>query len=142
MKTPSSIDRRALGFNMTPMIDVVFLLIIFFLLSSHLARQETQPKLPLPEAQSGVQDPADATPRVVVNVHADGTVMLLGKDVSAEQLQAQLAARRDRQGDELQLRIRCHRDVPYHYVKPVMLAATHAGIWNVQFAVVRDAPRS
>ena len=35
------------------MIDVVFLLIIFFLVSSHLARQESQLPLPLPDAVSG-----------------------------------------------------------------------------------------
>ena len=38
---------------MTPMIDVTFLLIIFFLVSSHLAQQELQVDLELPAAASG-----------------------------------------------------------------------------------------
>ena len=39
--------------NLTSLIDVVFLLIIFFLVSSHLAKQESQLELPLPVADSG-----------------------------------------------------------------------------------------
>ena len=53
MRVPSRVLSHQVGFNMTPMIDVVFQLIIFFLLSSHLAKQETQLPLPLPEAISG-----------------------------------------------------------------------------------------
>ncbi|MBT6848587.1 MAG: biopolymer transporter ExbD, partial [Planctomycetaceae bacterium] len=55
MQTPRYARSKETGFNMTPMIDVVFLLIIFFLVSSHLARQETQLELDLPEASSGEQ---------------------------------------------------------------------------------------
>ena len=47
MRVPSNLRSGSLGFNMTPMIDVVFLLIIFFLVSSHLAKQEVQMPLPL-----------------------------------------------------------------------------------------------
>ena len=38
MRLPTDSTSRELSTNMTPMIDVVFLLIIFFLVSSHLAR--------------------------------------------------------------------------------------------------------
>ncbi len=41
---------------MTPMIDVTFLLIIFFLVSSHLAKQENFLKLDLPTAAAGAVD--------------------------------------------------------------------------------------
>ena len=57
---------------MTPMIDVVFLLIIFFLVSSHLAKQEVQRDLPLPGADSGVDPAADESPRVIINVESTG----------------------------------------------------------------------
>ena len=42
MRLPKYQDRGSLEFNMTPMIDVTFQLIIFFLVSSHLAQQEIQ----------------------------------------------------------------------------------------------------
>ncbi|NLE37816.1 MAG: biopolymer transporter ExbD, partial [Pirellulaceae bacterium] len=69
MRVPNNLSRGGLGFNMTPMIDVVFLLIIFFLVSSHLARQEVQLELDLPAAVSGRQaDEKEGVRRVVVNI--------------------------------------------------------------------------
>ena len=68
MRLPNHLSRGGLGFNMTPMIDVVFLLIIFFLVSSHLARQEVQLDLDLPRAASGLRTPQDEARRIVVNV--------------------------------------------------------------------------
>lgn len=121
---------------MTPMIDVVFLLIIFFLLSSHLARQEAQLPLPLPIAESG-QRAIDQEARVVVNLRLDGTIIVSGNSVSADELQSYLQQRMGRVGQDLQLRVRSHREVPYQYVKPVLLAAARAGLWNVHFAVIR-----
>ena len=63
MRIPSPATTDGVGFNMTPMIDVVFQLIIFFLLSSHLAKQETQFALPLPAAESGQVEPAGRASR-------------------------------------------------------------------------------
>jgi len=68
MRAPSHPGRGAIGLNMTPMIDVVFLLIIFFLVSSHLARQEVELQLDLPEAGTGERPAEDDTRRVIVNV--------------------------------------------------------------------------
>ena len=59
---------------MTPMIDVVFLLIIFFLLSSHLAQRENRIDVDLPQATSGEEDLPSTQPRVTVTVLEDGSV--------------------------------------------------------------------
>ena len=93
MKFPSFSKGGEVGFNMTPMIDVVFQLIIFFLVSSHLAKQEVQYKLPLPEAKSGIQEKPSEKPRLTVNVLADGTLLFAGRQVTAGELQAHLAER-------------------------------------------------
>ena len=67
MQVPSSTTSRGeVGFNMTPMIDIVFLLIIFFIVSSHLARQETQLELALPAASSHAFVPHALSPGAVV----------------------------------------------------------------------------
>ncbi|MBI1248683.1 biopolymer transporter ExbD [bacterium] len=143
MRVPSNLKPGQAEFNMTPMIDVVFLLIIFFLLSSHLAKQEAQMPLPLPAAESGQEIIDDQMPRVVINIQADGTLILAGHHVSPDQLRDRLAAERQRSGDSIEVRIRCDRATPYANVKPVMLAATEAGIWSIAFSVIRpeDAQR-
>ena len=71
---------------MTPMIDVVFLLIIFFLVSSHLARQESQLELALPIALTGQDDIDTETPRLTINVKPDGSLWLAGRPVAKGQL--------------------------------------------------------
>jgi biopolymer transport protein ExbD len=143
MRIPTSVRRGGDRLNLTPLIDVVFLLIVFFLLSSHFARQETQLELPLPAAASGQPPADDARPRLTINVLADGRVLLGGDAVDADELAARLAIERARRGEAVEIRIRAARDVPYQAVEGVLRAAAKAGMWNVGFAVVeRDAPQA
>ena len=135
MKIPNFSKGGEVGFNMTPMIDVVFQLIIFFLVSSHLAKQEAHLKLPLPEARSGLADKPSEKPRLSVNVLVDGTLLFGGRQVTADELRSQLAERKSDKGEEVEVRIRGDRGTPYKHVEPVMLACTRAGIWNVSYSV-------
>ena len=136
MRVPTRAVSTEVGFNMTPMIDVVFQLIIFFLLSNHLAKQETQLPLPLPAATSGMVELADARPRLTVNVLADGTLLVANRPVKPDELVGLLRGRRAAHGDELEVRIRADRAVLYRRVEPVLVACVQAEIWNVAYAVV------
>ena len=122
--------------NMTPMIDVVFLLIIFFLVSSHLARQESQLPLPLPEAVSG-SDMDTTRERIVINVLGDGTLLLTGRKINTALLEGILASEKNRRGDDLEVRIRGDRTVPFRAVQPILSAVTKSGLSNVTFSVVQ-----
>jgi biopolymer transport protein ExbD len=124
------------------MIDVVFQLIIFFLLSSHLAKQEAQMKLPLPIADSGAKPVEKQTPRLTINVLEDGGLLLAGRRVGPRELPGRLAEKRAEAGEDLEVRIRSDRHVAYRAVEPILLSCARAGIWNVTFAVYRskDAP--
>ncbi|MCE2792336.1 MAG: ExbD/TolR family protein [Planctomycetota bacterium] len=141
MKVPRASSRGSFGFNMTPMIDVVFQLIIFFLVASHFARNETQLDLRLPVARSGAEDTDFETPRVTINVKADGTLWLSGREIAPERLTAQLTEVRSAEGDNLEVRIRGSRAATYADVEPIMRSCTEAGIWNVSYAVYREEPR-
>jgi biopolymer transport protein ExbD len=135
MRVPTRSVSGEVGFNMTPMIDVVFQLIIFFLLSSHLAKQEKEVPLPLPAAASGKAEAADDRPRLTVNVLADGTLLVANRMVTAEDLTPLLRERRAAHGEALEVRIRGDRGVLYGRVEPVLLACVKAGIWNVAYVV-------
>ncbi|MCA9202913.1 MAG: biopolymer transporter ExbD, partial [Planctomycetales bacterium] len=116
MRVPTQLRSGDFGFNMTPMIDVVFLLIIFFLVSSHLAKQEAQMQLPLPVADSGEEAAEDTLPRVTVNVMSDGGLMVSGRRVEANELLARLQQRLAEVGQDLEVRIRGDRQVDYQHV--------------------------
>ncbi len=137
MRIPSQARSERVGFNMTPMIDVVFLLIIFFLLSSHLARQETQLALPLPAAESAHPDAARDQPRVTIHVLADGTLLFANRTISTDELAGRLRERVVEHGSDLAVRIRGDRGVPYRHVEPILVACTQVGVWNVSYAVQR-----
>jgi biopolymer transport protein ExbD len=147
MRVPSHHSRGAVGFNMTPMIDVVFLLIIFFLVSSHLARQEVQMKLDLPDAGTGQRpDEDEHVRRIVVNVlpepRAGGQVMVGGRAMRAGELGPLIEYERDQAREapggptDLEVRIRTDRRAPYRLVEPIMVACADARVWRVTFAVV------
>ena len=137
MRLPQQHRRREVGFNMTPMIDVVFLLIIFFLVSSHLAKRESQLELPLPSAISGEKRTATEGPRVTVNVLPDGKIILAGRSVLGEQLVSLFQRAIQSDGRDVEVVVRTDRHVAFQYVEPIMLSCVRAGIWNVTFAVLR-----
>ena len=137
MKVPSTTGRSDVGINMTPMIDVVFQLIIFFLVSGHLVKQEMQLPLPLPTARSGKEQSDGDKPRLTINVLKDGQLLLAGRTTSTEDLAADLQDRFAKHGKDLEVRIRCDRAVAYEHVEPVMLACAKQGLWNVTYAVMR-----
>ncbi len=138
MRTPRYQPRRHYGMNMTPMIDVVFLLIIFFLVSSHLARQDARLELPLPIAKSGSDDFDLETPRMTINVLQDGSWWLSGRVLEPARLPETLQQSRQQHGDRLEVRVRGSRWTEYRHVEPILLACTRNGIWNVSYAVYRE----
>ncbi len=139
MRAPQYSPARRYGFNMTPMIDVVFLLIIFFLVSSHLAKQESQVELQLPVAQSGDDDTQQDIPRVTVNVKPDGSIWVQGRSVAENELTPLFKEAVEAGGNQtIEVRIRGSRLASWSSVEPIMLACTSAGIWNVTYAVYRE----
>jgi len=135
MRTPISRRRSAIAFNMTPMIDISFLLIIFFIVSSHLAQQEVQLEIDLPNAASGAEATEDVQRRLVVNLLPDGSIMAAGRAVQLPELAQLIGAERRRAGPDVEVRIRGDRTAPYQQVAPILVACTKAGVWRVTFAV-------
>lgn len=122
---------------MTPMIDVIFLLIIFFLVSSHLARQENRLPLDLPLASTfDPFDPERAPLTISVNQQAQWLVG--GKVVEVTELRAALTDLLQRQGTDAAIRIRTDGAVQYRYVEPILREAALIGISDAAIAVRED----
>ncbi|WP_149499892.1 ExbD/TolR family protein [Roseiconus lacunae] len=119
---------------MTPMIDVVFLLIIFFLVSSHLARQESRLPVELPVAESHA--PLDLEPvSMTVTINQDQQILIGGTPIAIEALRPLLLEIRNRDGSAASLRVRTDAVVPYQVVEPVLHAAAIAGVLDIKLAV-------
>lgn len=81
--------------NLTPMIDIVFLLIIFFMVSSHFGKlqNERDIKIQVPTV-SNASALTSAPRKRVINVYKDGQISIDAKDVSLEQLESELVSAR------------------------------------------------
>ena len=71
--------------EMTPIIDMVFLLLIFFLVSTTFHQTEREMKIALPEAVSA--GPISISLReIIINVGADGEIIVSGRTISTDDL--------------------------------------------------------
>ena len=73
--------------NLTPLIDIVFLLLIFFMLTSHSVRDESI-AIELPKAESGKEIDDDDVLTLVIN--NQGETLLQGKIIALDKLETQL----------------------------------------------------
>lgn len=138
MRIPVRTQDRGFAFNITPLIDVVFLLIIFFLVASHFIRNENVEKIELPIASQG-RDDEEAANRLVVTVVSTGEMLLGTTPLTADEFEQRLQVIVAKYGAEkTELRIRGDRTVPYSRVEPLLLTAARHGVTRVRFAVTRS----
>ena len=138
MRAASNLGRGSVSFNMTPMIDVVFLLIIFFLVSSNLAQQEVHLEVDLPDAASGNQPQDNDTRRIVINVLSEDHVQVGTEIVTPNRLADLIRYESRRTEGKLEVRIRANRRVPYRVFERIFLACIQANVWNVTVAVISN----
>jgi biopolymer transport protein ExbD len=119
--------------NLTPMIDIAFTLIIFFMVGARFTELERKVDLSVP----AVGSTAALTPtpeRRIINVYRDGRVELDRRPVSLGQLTAQLADAQ-RQYAELGVVIRGDGQGPLQHVASVLTACRQAGIAQIGISV-------
>lgn len=122
---------------MTPLIDVVFLLIIFFLVSSHLARRENLFPVELPAAGS----PTIADPdlqRLTLTIDAGGRLLALGREIKISELETLVGDQARASGQPPAVRIRSDASVPYRLVAPILRTVAMAGCTDIVVAARRD----
>ncbi len=119
--------------NLTPMIDIVFLLIIFFMVGTKFTEMERSIALQVPEV--GEAGPQTAAPeRRVINVFRDGHVSLDQRLVTLDELTSQLSSAR-RQYADLGVVVRGDSEVPFQNVANVLGACRAAQISEMGISV-------
>ncbi|NVJ02119.1 protein TolR [Myxococcus sp. AM009] len=112
--------------NVTPMVDVMLVLLIIFMVTAPLIQQGV--KVNLPETKAA---PVEATEKkLVLSIDAGRKVYIGDAEVALEELEQKLAANAKAQADK-EVYLHADRDVPYGVVVEVMAAAQRAGIGNV-----------
>jgi biopolymer transport protein ExbD len=114
--------------NMTPLVDVMLVLLIIFLVT--IPAMHHAVKIDLPHASSQPQDSKPA--HVNLAVEADGTIVWDDQKIDDATL-AQRIAQAAKQSPQPELHLRADRKVPYERVADVMSAAQAGGLTKIGF---------
>ena len=119
--------------NLTPMLDMVFNLLLFFLAATTFAKEEVELDLRLPEAKTGAAN--QATHPLVIQVLADGRLVFDGRIVTLEALvqKLQAAAARNREQSVL---VRGDKQAQFGLGLQVLDACRLAKLGKVDFAAL------
>ncbi len=134
MRIPNLHAGSSLRFNITPLIDVVFQLIIFFLVASHFVRHESHAPVELPDATRQERD-EDGPKRITITVTADGQLHLGETPVELAEVEALITAGERKSPGVFEVRLRGDKAVTYRAVEPILLACARAQVRHVKFAV-------
>lgn len=119
--------------NLTPMIDILFLLIIFFMVGTRFSDMERSLELDVPRISTAATLTA-APMRRVINVYRDGRIALDRDFVSLDELQTRLATAHS-EYEELGVVVRGDGDGPLQNVATVLGACRDAGISDLGISV-------
>lgn len=117
--------------NLTPLIDVVFLLLIFFMVSTTFTH-ENQMRINLPEAQAEASQPE--TDQINLMIQKDGTYNVNGRAVANRDIDTLMEALRLEAGDDLEkaVVISADSDTTHQSVVRAMDAAGRLGLTQIR----------
>jgi biopolymer transport protein ExbD len=126
------------GFQLAPMIDIIFLLLAFFITTQIYAQWEQEVDISLPSAESG-EHPKRLPGEVIVNVHANGAITVNGQTLGDSRLESMLQrlSQITRKGQPIL--IRADEDAAFKYVIKVLDYCRKSDIWNISFATGEPA---
>lgn len=118
----------ALGaLSLTPLIDVVFLLLIFFLVATRFAQEDRELDVPLPDASEA--KPLTVAPKeVFINIDQQGHFYVGGQEVDAQELEAILVRAATNNPLNQSVIIRADKRVPFDFVVQAINLCKKAGI--------------
>ena len=121
-----------IGFQIAPMVDVLLVLLCFFIVTWSFARKEMEIDVKVPSAQNS-NEPQSMVNQTVLNVKRDGTVVWNRKLVSSEDLLSRL---KDlvRIYPDYAIILRGDEHADYKSIVAILDICRDAGIWNVAFA--------
>ena len=121
---------------LTSMLDVIFLLLCFFVTVSVFSQWESEITIKLPSA-STAEEPDRLPGEIIVNLATDGKVTVNGAVLSLDDLKARLAKVAKFYPDQAVI-IRADKEVRYERLVEIIDTCREANVWNFSFATQND----
>ena len=125
-----------IGFQLAPMIDMTFLLLIFFMVTTKISKEQVNVEIKLPTA-ANASIPDDLSNRDIISIDKDGTYYIGQNPADKKQLTAHLKER-FKVTPPLRLYVRADKNTPGKQIKELMRIASEAGAVNVIFGTYQD----
>lgn len=118
-----------------PMVDVLMVLLVFFIVTWNFALSENELDVRVPSATKA-NEPQPYVGQVVINVKANGTIVVNRQEKNAQELLDQLKKLAQLYPDQAVI-VRGDEAVDYKHIVEVLDVCRQADIWNVAFATGR-----
>ena len=132
MKKLSRRHQEPEDFQMAPMIDMVFLLLVFFMTVASVAKSQRQIELELPESEESIV-PEDASGRGILSVDAEGDYFIGDQPHTIESIRTAIRAR-IQSDPTTQVQVRADQATEYAAVQRLLKAAAEAGAYEIIYA--------
>jgi biopolymer transport protein ExbD len=136
MKFRNRSEPVTVAFQIAPMVDILLVLLCFFVVTWSMARKENELDVRVPSAQAG-QESNPVVNQTVLNVKADGSIVWDRKQITREALQERLKSLAGLFPDYAII-LRGDVKTDYDHIVQVLDTCRQAGIWNVAFATSKS----
>ncbi len=126
--------------QLAPMIDILLLLLSFFIISYQFSKSETELNVSVPTAQEGAE-PQQMRGEIIINILAEGVIRVEGSTLNEVQLFEKLS-KIVKQYENQPVRLRGDGNVAYQRIVEIIDICQKAGVWNISFATQRPAAPS
>jgi biopolymer transport protein ExbD len=126
------------GINMTPMIDIVFQLIIFFVVTTDLDRQVFNESVMLALSPNGPAIEKRDPRTVTIEVNDRGIIYIAHRPIDEAHLTQVLRQARIAGGQSTPVQIRGDRDSRHESIRAAMQACGKAGLYRVSFVATKE----
>lgn len=120
--------------NISSMLDVMFILIIFFLVTTTFKEEEVDQAVKLPVDARNQSLSQTANNVIKINIRQNGAYVLMGRQVTEEEIATWMKAEVEKR-PELSVVIRCDKEAKHLYLANVMSICLYAGVPEANIAV-------
>jgi len=125
-------EPRIFGFMIAPMVDILLVVLVFFIVTWNFALSENELDVRVPTATKA-NEAQPYVGQVVINIAANGTVIVNRQPKTSQELLAQLKRLSQLYPDQAVI-VRGDQAVDYKHIVDVLDICRQADIWNVAFA--------
>ncbi len=125
-----------IGFQLAPMLDVVFLLLIFFVVTQKFILNEQDLKVKVPTAPKTTEEASRAIDEIIINAREENgeLIITIDREVFTREKLLSMLQRMVAVNPNQPVRIRGDAEMRWQKVADVISTCSQAGVWNVSFS--------